>query len=165
MGKTLSFVDDLMAPSNVAKIKTKCKNPAAIMNVAGKLIRDIMKITGKDIFELDVKWDATGENRTFYGIWTGKRKEDAWTVTNIRIIAQGEQTTTDLMGSVEVKIDGTLKTSYNYNNFIDKTFWFIFSRMFYDKQRQAYLEFGKDNQMKIKEKVMKMYGIAPEGTF
>lgn len=165
MGKTLTFVDDLMAPTNTIKIKAKCKNPASIIGAAGKLLRDVMKITGKDVFELNVKWDATGENRTFYGIWSGKRKEDTWTTTVIRIIAQGEQTTTDLIGSVEVKIDGAITTKYNYTNFIDKSFWYLFSRIFYDKQRQAYLAFGKDNQLRMKEKIMKMYGNAPEGTF
>src|SRR3990167_7835123 len=88
-GPSLNIIDDILAPSDRLKVKFKGANPTAILGMAPGMIKNIMKIPGKDLLETDIRWDAT--DGSFYGVWMGKRTEDQWSRTHIRVIAQGVQ--------------------------------------------------------------------------
>ncbi len=148
------MVDDITVPSEMTRVNFQGKNPFVVCNMFPTLLRDVMKISSKDIFETDIRWDITSDPRPFFGVWMGKRKEDMWTSTRIRILAQGEQSSREKTGWIRVMIKGTVATEYTYTNFIQKSFWWFYNYMFYYKQRRRYLEWAKDNIMKMKEKVM-----------
>ena len=77
----VSIVDDLLAPLEYITINYKGKNPFSVCTMVPGLLRDIMKVTGQDIFESDMRWDITADNRDFFAVWWGKRGEDSWTTT------------------------------------------------------------------------------------
>src|SRR3989338_2151903 len=118
MGK-LKIIDDLMAPSDRLKVKYSGQNPAAIMGMVPEMIKNIMKIPGKDLLETDVRWDIT--DGCFYGVWMGKRTEDQWSRSSIRVIAQGAQNKEEF-GNFSVEIKGVLETNYIFANFIQRSF-------------------------------------------
>jgi hypothetical protein len=159
----ITMVDELTAPSGEIHTVYKGQNPFIPVAMARGLLKDIMKISSKDIFETDVRWDVTGDPRGFYGQWMGKRKEDRWTITKIRIIIQGEQSSKDKTGWCRVILKGSLETSYNFSNFIQRAFWWFYNYGFYYKQRRMYLEYSKDNIFEMREKFMDALGISREG--
>lgn len=155
----LKIIDDLMAPSDRAKIKYTGQNPAAIMGMVPDMIKTLMKIPGKDLLETDVRWDIT--DGSFYGVWMGKRTEDQWSKTHIRVIAQGVQNK-DGTGWFTVEIKGTLDTAYTFANFIQRSFWWFYNYSFYYKQRRGYLENGKDDITEMKDFLLNKFKISQE---
>lgn len=161
MGK-LSFQDEILAPSGQYAITFTGKEPFKAMAITPKMLRDVMKIPGKDLFELDVRWDTSSDPRGFYGVWVGKRTEDRWTTTKIKIIVQGEQKTADKTGNVTIFIRGHIITNYEFSNFIQRSFWWFYNFGFYYKQRRQYLDFAKDNMQEIKENYLRVLEIMRE---
>lgn len=126
------------------------------------MIKEVMRITGKDVWETDIRWDITSDPRPFYGFWMGKRKEDVWTNTRIRIIAQGEQSSKEKIGWIKIIVKGQVTTKYSYSNFIQKSFWWFYNYMFYYKQRRRYIDYAKDNIFIIKDRIQRALGIYKE---
>lgn len=151
--------DELLAPRAELTVSYTGKNPFLAVASAPKIIRDVMKIPGKDLLEPDIRWDVLKDMRGFYGIWVGKRREDRWSMTNLRLIIQGEQSTKDKTGWVVVRIKGQMETTYEYTNFLQRSFWWFFNYGFYYKQRRQYLEFSKDNAVEMKGRFEDLFGI------
>ena len=158
MGKIV-IIDDILAPSDTLKVKFEGKNPFVAVAMAPSLLKDVMKLTGKDTLETDVRWDVTGKDAGFFGKWMGRRPDDNWTTTKIRLLIQGEQNSQDKTGWVEVRIKGIVETTYEYSNFIQRSFWWFFNRTFYHKQRQAYIEYAKDNMYTMRDRLKRAFGL------
>ena len=159
---SVQIIDDIILPSEMLRLNFQGKNPWAVCSLFPSLLKDVMKISGKDTFETDIRWDITSDPRPFYGVWMGKRAEDKWTNTFIRIIAQGEQSSREKTGWIRIQIKGTVETRYTYNNFIQKSWWWLYSYSFYYKQRRNYLDYAKDNVFKIRDRTLQTLGILPE---
>ena len=158
----ITIVDDLLAPEDFITISFKGKNPFSVCTMVPNLLRDVLKVTGQDVFESDLRWDITADNRDFYGVWWGKRGEDKWTTTRVKVRAQGSQNVKDKTGWITIILKGWLETKYEYTNFVQKSFWWFFNYMFYYKQRRRYIEFSKDNIYTMRERMTKILGIPRE---
>lgn len=157
----LNIKDDLMAPHDAIKVVFKGPNPAGILNLVPDLIKNTMKISSKDLFETDLKWDVSSENNTFYAMWMGKRTEDAWSKTFIRAVVLGNQNAKDKTGDFSLQLKGWLETAYDYNNFFQRGFWYIYNYKFYHEQRRKYIDAGKDDILEIKSIVQSKFKIEP----
>ena len=157
----INITDDITIPSESMFINFKGKNPFSVCQIFPSLLKEIMKVTGKDIWETDLRWDMTTEPRAFYGVWMGRRREDKWTVTRIRIIAQGAQGSKEKnrIGWIRIQIKGTVVTNYDYSNFFQKSLWWFYNLMFYYKQRRMYIDYAKDNVYALKARSNKALGI------
>lgn len=162
MSPELTVEDDIAQPSDTLKIKFKGKNPFSVCEKFMDTLRDVMKVSSKDIVETDIRWDITGEPRTFYGMWAGRRKDDRWTTTTLRLIAQGSQSSKDMTGDISINVKGTIRTRYEYTNFIQKSFWWFFNFMFYYAARRRYFDFARDNLYEVREKILRQLQIFRE---
>jgi len=158
----IDIIEDILAPHDTIKVKYTGKNPFSVVPPLLRTLRYVMKLSGKDVRETDIRWDITSDPREFYGMWLGKKKNDRWTNTFIRVIAQGAQSSTDKNGWIEIQLKGYIETIYEYSTFIQKSFWWFYNYMFYYKQRRMYFERAKDDIMILKERFQRQLGIAPE---
>ncbi len=157
------IVDDILAPKDTIIVRFDGKNPFLPATMVTNVLRTIMKITSKDVLETDVRWDTVqAEMRDFYGRWMGKKTEDAWSKTLIRIVMQGSLNFKERTGWVRIELKGTLNTEYNTKNFIQNAFWWVYNRTFYNHQRRLYIEEGKDMLYDMRDVFQKALGIAPE---
>ena len=154
-------MDDLLAPREFIEIKFQGKEPFNVCTMFPRMLIDVMKISGKDVFETDIRWDVTSDPREFYGVWMGIKKNDRWTKTFVRILAQGEQSSTDKTGNITIRLKGYVKTEYEYSTFIQRSFWWFYNYMFYYKQRRMYLERAKDDIHMLRDRLMKQLGMKP----
>ncbi|MFH0949377.1 MAG: hypothetical protein V1802_02725 [Candidatus Aenigmatarchaeota archaeon] len=161
MMKAITIIDDILSPAGAEKITYQGKNTFLALAIFPRLMRDIMKIEAKDTLETNIRWDASDDPRKFYGMWMGIRKNDRWTKTKIRIIIQGTQDTKERIGNVTILLKGTVETSYEFSNFIQRGFWWAFNYWFYYKQRRMYMDYAKDDIKKIKHEVQRALGILP----
>jgi hypothetical protein len=162
MSITLDIEDDITQPGDSFKVNFKGKHPFSVAEKAVGYLKDVMKISTKDVVESDLRWDITGDPHDFYGMWAGTRKEDRWTKTTIRFVMQGAQSSKDFSGSIKIQIKGTIKTTYTYENFIQKSFWWFFNHMFYYANRRRYFEFARDNMRELREKILKQLDVYRE---
>src|SRR3989338_3445659 len=158
---SIAIKDDVLAPNDTLTVRFEGRNPFAASSIVPQMLRQILKITAKDVLETDVRWDNTKEIRQFYGKWMGKRKEDYWTTTIIEIIIQGEQEAKEKTGWSRIGLRGTIQTNYGYSNFIQRMFWWFYNRAFYYKQRRAYIDQGKDFIMQMRDRFQRTLGILP----
>ncbi len=158
----INIVDDILAPSEVITMNFRGQYPFKVVTMVPMMLRDVMKISGVDIFERDIRWDFNVDPRDFYGYWVGRRSEDRWTTTFVLVIIQGAQASKDKTGWVNIRIKGTVQTHYQYSNFLQKSFWWFYNLMFYYKQRRQYIEWSKDNIYKMREVLTKALGIPRE---
>ena len=166
MGK-ITITDDILAPSDTLKIRFEGRNPFVATTVVSSMLRYIMKVSAKDILETDIRWDSLGApKKEFYGRWLGKRAEDNWSRTFIRVLIQGTQDSTDKTGWCRIELKGTIITNYEYTNFLQRALWWMYNYSFYYKQRRKYIEEGKDLMFQMREHMQRTLGILPpDATF
>lgn len=157
----IAFREDILAPANALRIEYAGKEPFWICTVAMRMLRDTLKLSTKDLREDDVRWDVTGDMREFYGIWRAKRSEDKWTATWVKITAHGF-INKELQGNVKIKVEGWLATKFKYANPLAHWSWQMLNYLFYWRQRRTYLDYSKDDIMKIREQILRAYGILKE---
>ena len=155
---SITIEDDILLPLESFRIDYKGAGPFNACKAFANILKDVMKVSSSNVAETELKWDTTGAANDFYGKWIGRRGEDRWTKTFIRIIAQGDQGK-DFRGSIKIIVKGTVKTTYEYSNFIQKSFWWFFNTGFYYKQRRKYLEYARDNVEDIKISIQKVLNI------
>jgi len=160
-GGKIEFREDILAPASVLRVEYAGKEPFWICTSAVRLMRDALKITSKDMREDDVRWDVTGEMREFYGIWRGKRREDRWSATWVKVTAHGF-INKDRIGNVKIKLEGWLQTKFGYSTPVSRWLWMLFNYFFYWRQRRSYIDYSKDDIMLIREQIMRNYGILKE---
>lgn len=162
----LTITDDITTPSESMWINFKGESPFKVCKIFPTMLKEVMKITGKDVWETDIRWDITEDPRAFYGVWMGRRTDDKWTKTNIRILAQGAQGSPEAKqkGWIRVQIKGSVVTSYDYSNFFQKSLWWFYNFMFYYSQRRQYIDYAKDNVYSLKERIQKELGIFRESS-
>ncbi|MFH0832914.1 MAG: hypothetical protein V1900_04295 [Candidatus Aenigmatarchaeota archaeon] len=158
----IRIVDDSLAPQDFISINYQGKEPYAVCTKVTDWLKAVWKVTGIDVYELDIRWDITNDPRTFYGYWRVKKEYDNWTFSKAKVRAQGAQSSKDRTGWLNIVIDGWVETKYEYTNFIQKSFWWFYNYMFYYKQRRMYLEYEKDLINKLKENILRTLGTARE---
>jgi hypothetical protein len=159
---TITMSEDILAPSDTIKVSFKGKNPLTVIPGMLAVIKYNMKLSGKDMRETDLRWDTSSDPREFYGVWAGKKVNDRWTFTFVRVIAQGFENSTDKTGTITIWLKGSVETKFAYSNFIQKMFWFAYNYTFYWKQRRNYIERAKDDLYMIRDKLMSQLGILKE---
>jgi hypothetical protein len=151
--------DYILAPEDTIVIEYKGKNPFKPVTAVHNIFIDVLQISGSDIFEDHLKWDVTDKSaKSFYGIWRGRRGDDKWTLVWMKIIIQGE-VKPDNTGWVKIYIRPWLQTTYEYNNFIQRAFWYFYNRFFYYKIRRAWKEYGEEMAYQIRDKFKQMLGL------
>jgi hypothetical protein len=158
----IKIIDDILAPREFIRIGFKGENPFKVCEMVKGLLRIVLKVSTKDIFETDVRWDVTEDPRSFYGVWKGNYDHDRWTNSIIRIIIQGEQSVKDKTGHSTIILKGTTETKFEYSNFIQRSFWWFYNQMFYYRQRRMYNEYAKDLIYIIRDKILEALEIKQE---
>lgn len=155
------WIDDIHAPSEW-NIRIAGKNPYQLAEMIPDILRRVLKVQTKDIYEHDVRYDISVDPRTFYGYWEGRRTEDQWTRIIIKVTLQGEQSAADGTGNARLRLRGVVTTRYPYNNFIQRTFWWFYNRFYYYKQKRQYLFRTKDEIFQIREIMLRTFGVSAE---
>jgi len=159
----LDIIDDILAPRDTLIVRFDGKNPFLATTMVPNMLRSVLKITSKDVLETDIRWDvAGGDMHEFYGKWMGKRKEDVWTMTKVRVIIQGAQHSKEKTGWARIEIKGFIQTRYAYSNFIQRSLWWFYNRVFYNQQRRMYIDKAKDDLYEMRDIFQRALGISPE---
>lgn len=152
------FEDNLAYPLEKEKLKFEGKEPFRIYEEAKDILKNSLEITGVPIIEKEIRWDATDVNKSFYALWTARRRIDAWTEIDVTLKAVGKQNSNTRKGNVDISIKPFLKTKVEIG-FLARVFWWIYYYIFYKKKRMDDFYMGKRLINKLKRGIADLYGI------
>lgn len=158
----IKISDDLLAPSSKYVTKFQGQNPFSVVKMLPRTVKNILHISSKDFWEEDIRWDITEDPREFFAILKSRKAMDKWSTINLKFTIRGHQSSKDGSGDLEIEVEGTLDTEYNYTNFIQRALWWAYNRMFYYKQRRMYIDEGADFCKQIREAIQTTLNILPE---
>lgn len=156
---TLKYSDELTHESDNIIIKYKGTEPFRIRRHVESILKKTMEIDSPKFYLHYLGWDTTSGN--FKAEWKGRKPWDRWTNISIMVRAWGGQTLGDpeKNGWMKLKLVGTLNTEYEYTHSIQKSLWWSYNYLFYNKNRQHIFEEGRDTYFRVLTEIKKLYGI------
>lgn len=162
MSDKLVFKDNLVYPKEKEVIKFKGPEPFRLYYSMRKCLLDAFELAGKDIFERKLKWDATGEDKSFYVKWEiEEKKMDTWTKMTLSITFQGSQNSKTRMGECSISMKPAFVTTVKAG-FLQRYFWWIYYQLHYKNQRIIEFYRAKSIFNNFKLMVGRVYGIEAE---
>ncbi|MCK5040393.1 MAG: hypothetical protein KAR87_05490 [Candidatus Aenigmarchaeota archaeon] len=156
MAGVLEFTDDLFLNTDVYIMTYKGEEPFKIRRFIVPLFKDMMEISGSKVYPLYLGWDMT--DGTYKAKWMADKKLDNWSKLRLQIWCWGEADT-GRANWMKAKVVGHLCTKYTYANSIQKSMWYTYSYIFYDKQRAKYANEGRRLMVAIWREIQKKYGM------
>ncbi len=105
--------DDCLAPENKLRVDYVGPNPFRVANSMKGLLRKVMEVETKDVWERDFRWDVTSDPRGFYNRWYVLKSRDAYTKVFLEVTLQGFQPADpNKDGKMVVLIGGRVKTEF-----------------------------------------------------
>ncbi|HIE41062.1 MAG TPA: hypothetical protein EYP80_00190 [Candidatus Aenigmarchaeota archaeon] len=155
------FEDNLAYPKDSEAIKFQGKEPFKIYDKIKDFLKENLEISGKDIFERILKWDATDINKSFYVKIEAVRKLDSWSEINLIVVARGSQNSQTKEGDVTIALKPFFRTIVS-GNFLQINFWWIYYFVYYKKKREQYFYMAKTMINKLKKDIGNLYNIKLE---
>lgn len=142
MEEKLNLAVDIYSPQYMKTIKYTGSHPSKVLKIVPSLIKSTFKMTSTNFYEDEIKWDKTTNVIDFYGQWRGRDPKDSRTNFWIKVVAFGEQDSSDKekKGNVNIQIHPYMKTEFKYNNSVQKFFVNFYAKFFYKKRIQLYIK-------------------------
>jgi hypothetical protein len=156
----LKYVDNLVYPKEKEVIKFEGPEPFRLYGAMRKLLLDTFELAGKDIFEPQLKWDATGETKYFFVKWNIAKSIDRWSKLELSMTFQGSQNSRTRLGDMSFSMKPKFVTEVEVG-FLQRPFWWIFYRFFYRNQRVESFYRAKSIFNQFKANVGAVYGMEP----
>jgi hypothetical protein len=161
MSKDITFMDNLVYPKEKEVIKFNGPESFRLYYSIRKIMLDVFELAGKDIFERKLKWDATGEDKSFYVKWELDKNMDSWTKLNLSVTFQGSQNSKTRMGDCSISMKPRFVTKVK-TGFLQRYFWWMYYHIFYKKRRIIEFYRAKTLFNTFKLSVGQVYGIEAE---
>jgi len=108
--------DDCLAPGNKYRVEYVGPNPFKVSNMIKELLRRVIEVETKDVWERDFRWDVTGDPRGFFNRWYVFKTRDAYTRVFFEITFQGLQPADPTKdGKLVILLGGRVRTNFPLN--------------------------------------------------
>jgi len=151
----LLIIDDILAPEESIVINYKGDNPIQVVHKISGWLKSVFMVETKDVYERQFKISKLGDVRDFFNLWHVEKSKDKWSKIFCKVVIDGKQSWSTKKGSVRIEITAWLQTSYNYSNFIQRSFWLLYNRIFYYKMRRKYIQEGRTLVETLKDEIYK----------
>ena len=148
----LVIEDVCLTPKGEVSIEYSGPRPFLAAKRIGKELSSFFQVSGASSSERRVEWDVSGDPISFYLIYEVKKKMSAISTLYFKIRIRGEKFKTKDEGKFTLFIEGKLKTEVSG---LLKSFWWIYSYLFYNKARREYLKICQDFIERFKNEYVK----------
>jgi len=119
---TWKIEDDCLAPGNKYRVDYIGPNPFRIANAIKGILRRVMEVETKDVWERDFRWDNTGDPRGFFNRWYVLKPRDLYSKVFLEVTLQGLQPSDpNKDGKLVMLIGGRVRTDFNLNSAFKKS--------------------------------------------
>ncbi len=130
---------NVLAPAEAKTVQYAGPGAARVLKIMPDLILDTFGIDAGSFWEDKIKWDASDDPISFYGLWRGRDGKDAFTTFWIQVEVSGTQSKDRQKGDVSIIIKPKLKTVFEYNTPFHRAAYMIYKK-FYKKQLLRYMQ-------------------------
>lgn len=151
-GKTEILIFERMNdPSEKLVLKFEGKNPFRLAQFVKNASKNVWRPDSPDFYEPLLRWDASGDNRQFMLVYEIRTPVDKWTTEHPVFRCLGTQDVNTREGTAEIEFWGELETKYDYSFGIQRSIWWLYNHIFYDRQRQVYLENSRRRMLEFRK--------------
>jgi len=156
---TLKYKDELTHESDNIIISYVGKEPFRIRRHVENILKTTLEIDSPKFYLHYINYDLT--DGRFKAEWQAHKPWDRWTSLSFIVRCWGQQYLGDpeKNGWFKMKFIGSLDTSYDYTHSIQKSLWWSYNYIFYNKVRSAIFEEGRDFYYRALIEFKKLYGI------
>jgi hypothetical protein len=156
----LKITTDVFAPEAVKVINITTDHPSKLLSYMPKLLQDIFRLGGSDVFEDQIKWDASETEKIyFWGAWRAKIGKDARSTAWFDIKVQGEQNVKDKFGKATIKITASLTSTWKFSSAIERAWSYFYLNYVYADRRRKYIEEVKRNVGTLENELRRRLGV------
>ncbi len=149
--------EDLPSMTDFIPLEFKVVNPfGKLRSSIEGIVKGVLEIPSAKFWEKVIKWDTT--DGSFMGEWQAWKDADSWTKMKIKIVAYGSQDLKTKQGSVYIKFFGWVETKFEYSNEVQKSLWWMYKFIFYDRRLRNFWEQSREDYFEIEEKIKKLMG-------
>lgn len=155
----LKYSDELPQETDNIVISYKGKEPFRLRKHVETIVKSTLEIDSPKFYLHYIAWDTT--DGAFKAEWHAYKPWDRWTSINIIVRTWGQQTLGDpeKNGWMKMKLLGSLDTKYEYTHSIQKSLWWSYNYLFYNKNRSNTFEEARDYYYRVFNEIKKLYGI------
>ena len=154
----VTIMQDVLAPEYLKVLKFSGYHPSELLKLIPSLLLDIYRQQSPALFEDNLRWDASGDPINFYAIWRIKDGKDARTKVFTKVIVEGQQSKTDLSGSIVVAIRSWVQTDSEYNNPVGRFGIWFYDKVFYRRHRFQYIDEARRNVIRLEDAIKAYFG-------
>ena len=136
----IGITTNILAPAPSKKVQYIGLSPVRIFKLIPDMMKTTLGISSGSFWEDEIRWDASSNPVSFYGLWRAKKGLDALTSLWFVVEIVGTQDKESKQGDISVKLTGKIATKIEYKTIIDKGLILAYQRMFYKNQRLNYIE-------------------------
>lgn len=155
----LVLKDDLLVPEEKKSLEYSGIHPSRLLKEIPDMIKNILRVEGANVFEDQIKWDASSEPIGFYGVWRCFLSKDMMSKIWIKITIQGEQTSKDKTGKVKVVFTGHLETKFSFSTSLHRSWFWLYNYFFYANQRRLYIDEGKIYIERLEDEMRSLFNL------
>ena len=155
---TITIKQDVLAPEYLKVLKLSGYHPSELLKLIPSLLLEIYRQQSPSLFEDNLRWDASGDPINFYAIWRIRDGKDARTKVFTKVVVEGQQSKTDLSGSIVVAIRSWVQTDVEYNNPLSRAGIWFYDRVFYKKHRLQYIDEARRNVLILEDAIKAHFG-------
>lgn len=157
---TIIIKDDCLAPGRYVYLDYHGKNPFEIVKRIGDELADFFQVTSSQFGEDDFRWDNSDDPAAFFvRYWVKKPAGGQYSEIIFRIRIQGQESQTTKEGFFTMELTGRVETEFEARNIFLRTFWWIYSYLFYDRRRRTYIEMCRDYFERFRTMVKEHYNL------
>ncbi len=140
----LEIVDRCLAPERDVIMNYSGPDPWGVAKKISGSIREYFHVSASGTSQTIVNWDISGDPIKFYSTWWVRKKFSRFSVMKVDILVQGTKSKTTNRGDFRLLLRGDLETKFEGNNIFLKTVWVLYSYLFYNRTRRAFIESCRD---------------------
>ena len=154
-----TIIDDCLVPDRYVWLSYTGHNPwGAAKFISGK-IRTFFHVSASGTNNPRTNWDVVGENISFYSVWWVKKSYTGYTMAWIDMKIIGKKSKATNQGNFTLQMNGRLETSFSGWIYWVKPLWYMYSYLFYYRQRRKMLERCRNNVMNFREEMKKNFNM------
>jgi len=156
----ITIIDDCLMPDRYMYLSYTGHNPWAVAKHISSMTKPFFHVSSSGTSNTRINWDVVGENISFYSVWWVKRKMSAYTdmIINMKVIGKKSKATNQ--GNFTFQINAQLRTGFQGWIHWAKPLWYMYSYLFYHRQRRSMIERCRNNCVNFREEIKKHFNLA-----
>ena len=155
----ITIIDDCLMPDRFMWLNYTGHNPWGVAKHISATTKSFFHVSSSGTSNTRINWDVVGENINFFSTWWVKKKMSAFTEMQINLKVIGKKSKATNQGNFTFQISAQLRTGFEGWIYWAKPLWYIYSYLFYHRQRRNMIERCRNSVVNYREDIKKHFNM------